>query len=876
MKETEQPNGSTGNRRHPGDSSGLVSVIIPVLNEAENIAPLVDRLQSTAEQARLPLELIFVDGGSTDGTQRVIARRAERGVVRLVQSTAGRGLAGDVLKGAAAARSDVVVVMDGDLSHPPEALPRLVAPVLSGSHDMSVGSRRVPGGGTENWPWHRAVISRLASLLAWPLVDVKDPTAGFFALRRRLLLQLGVEASGFKIGLEVLARGSPHLRVAEIPITFADRARGRSKLGPAQVLAYVKQISTLAGGAVAAGSAVRFAVVGLLGVGVDALLFNLFLGVRLGLVTSHVLSFLAATVFNYLLNSRWAFRETARSDPASGWLVYGRFLIVCLLALVLRGAVLAYLVEGAGWGPSRAILMAIVVAAAVNFMGYAFFVFPTEAGRRARDTRWRVLALGLVAYSVALRAIFAGLIDLLPEEAYYWQYSEHLSLGYLDHPPMVAWLIRLGTWLGGDLEWGVRLPSLGCWGIAALFLFRLARELYGKTEALVALMLLGGLPIYFATGMVMTPDAPLYAAWAACLYFLQQALLRGRPKAWLGVGLCLGLGMLSKYTIGTLGPAMILFLLLDRTSRRWMLRKEPYLGAALALLLFMPVIYWNMKHGWASFIFQGPRRWQGELEFGLPLLLGTVLIQLGPVGAIWMGFSLWAKRREIAKDRRLLFAAVFTVAPFSVFVANAVTHAPKLNWTGPVWLAALPFLAATIVQSPRIAKGLWRFTSAWKPVLVSLMLLYAGFLYYLELGLPGMPTDDNMSLPVAWKELGREVENVEREVQTQRGQAPVVVGMDKYFLSSQISFYDPDRDGVADTSGRHLFGRESLMWRFWHPKGAVMGRHVLMVSFKDRSLRRDLLEKHFKELGPLHFRSIFRHGRPAGGFYFRVGYNYIS
>ncbi len=876
MKETEQPAGSAVSRKGSQEPSGQVSVIIPVLNEAENIEPLLGRLQSAARKAKLPLEVIFVDGGSTDGTQTAIARWVERGAVRLVQSAGREGLARDVLKGAAVARSDVVVVMDGDLSHAPEALPRLVAPVLNGSHDMSVGSRRVAGGGTENWPWHRALISWLASVLAWPLVDVKDPTAGYFALGRRLLLQLGAQASGFKIGLEVLARGAAQLRVVEVPITFVDRTRGRSKLGLSQVLAYVQQIFNLAGGAVAGGSAVRFAAVGLLGVGVDALLFNLLLGARLGLVPSHMLSFLAATVFNYMLNSRWAFRETASSDPASGWVVYSRFLIVCLLALFLRGAVLGYLVEAGGWEPSRAILMAIAAASAVNFVGCAFFIFPTEAGRKAYHTRWRVLALGLLAYSVMLRVIFAGLIDLLPEEAYYWQYSEHLSLGYLDHPPMVAWLIRLGTWLAEDSELGVRLSALVCWGIAAIFLLQLARDLYDKTVALVTVMLLAGLPIYFATGMIMTPDAPLYAAWAGCLYFLQRALLGGRPKAWMGAGVCLGLGMLSKYTIATLGPAVILFLLLDKNSRHWLLRKEPYLAAGLALLLFTPVIYWNMKHGWASFVFQGPRRWQGGGEFGLHALLGSVLIQLGPMGAIWMGLSFWAKRRELMQERRLLFAAVFTLLPLSVFIANAVSHMPKLNWTGPVWLAALPLLAAAIVQSPRIVKGLWRLASAWKPALVGCMLLYAGFMYYLVLGFPGMPKDDNMSLPVAWKELGREVENVELEVQTQRGQRPVVVGMDKYFLSSEMSFYDPDRDGAVETSGRHLFGRKSLMWRFWQPKGAAVGRHVLMVSFKDRALRRDLLENYFTELGPLQYRKVFRRDIPVGGFYYRVGYNYIS
>ena len=188
-------------------------------------------------------------------------------------------------------------------------------------------------------------------------------------------------------------------------------------------------------------------------------------------------------------------------------------------------------------------------------------------------------AIGLIGYTVLLRLVYLGLPDLLPEEAYYWNYAQHLDLGYLDHPPMVAWLIGLGTAVFGDTEFGVRIGAFLCWFVTAGFCFALARDLFGKGTALVTVMLAAVLPFFFLFGFFTTPDAPLTACWAGALFFLERALLAGRARAWWGAGICLGLGMLSKYTIVLLAPATLAFLLLDRPSRRWLRRPEPYLAA---------------------------------------------------------------------------------------------------------------------------------------------------------------------------------------------------------------------------------------------------------------------------------------------------------
>lgn len=218
---------------------------------------------------------------------------------------------------------------------------------------------------------------------------------------------------------------------------------------------------------------------------------------------------------------------------------------------------LASLTQVFGWPVHAAILVAIGAAAGVNYLGCAFFVFPRDVAGNQTSVRWRIFALGVVGYTLLLRGAYIGPPELLHEEAYYWNYAQHLDIGYLDHPPMVAWIIHLGTTVFGDTEFGVRIGAYVCWLITALFSYKLTYRIFNKSTAFRALILIAALPIFFGVGLLMTPDAPLIACWAGTLYFLYRALIDEKRHAWLGVGIWLGLGMLSKYTIALLGPRHI-------------------------------------------------------------------------------------------------------------------------------------------------------------------------------------------------------------------------------------------------------------------------------------------------------------------------------
>jgi dolichol-phosphate mannosyltransferase len=209
-------------------SGKSVSIVVPTRNEVENIGSLVEQIVAVGVPFR---EIIFVDDNSNDGTREVIVSLAKTNPVRLLEQDASEpGLGAAIMAGARAATGDLLLVMDADLSHPPERIGELLAPVLSGKADLVIGSRYVPGGSTPGWPIWRMILSRVGSALAYPLTGVRDSMCGFFAIERQRLIQIAPPTVGFKIAFETIVRGKPSLRVLEIPIAFHNRAHGRSKM----------------------------------------------------------------------------------------------------------------------------------------------------------------------------------------------------------------------------------------------------------------------------------------------------------------------------------------------------------------------------------------------------------------------------------------------------------------------------------------------------------------------------------------------------------------------------------------------------------------------------------------------------------------------
>jgi dolichol-phosphate mannosyltransferase len=149
-----------------GGASSLLTVLIPTLNEEENIDLLVERILSARVSCNYDFDILFVDSASSDNTCARIADWQDKAPVSLLRREVNLGLAGAVIAGAIHSPSQYLLIMDADLSHPPEDIPRLLGPLLDQGYDMVVGSRYVQGGATPDWPIARRISSRLATLPA--------------------------------------------------------------------------------------------------------------------------------------------------------------------------------------------------------------------------------------------------------------------------------------------------------------------------------------------------------------------------------------------------------------------------------------------------------------------------------------------------------------------------------------------------------------------------------------------------------------------------------------------------------------------------------------------------------------------------------------
>jgi Dolichyl-phosphate-mannose-protein mannosyltransferase len=273
------------------------------------------------------------------------------------------------------------------------------------------------------------------------------------------------------------------------------------------------------------------------------------------------------------------------------------------------------------------------------------------------------------AYTVAiivlivLRCMAGAVLPLSADEAYYWLWSKHLAAGYYDHPPAIAFMIRVGVVLFGDTSLGVRVMPLLLSIGASWFVWRAGATILKDERGGAVSCLLFNLTLMAAVEtMVATPDAPLIACAAAFVWALAKVNETQNGRWWLAVGAAGGLALLSKYTAFFLGAGALAWIVFIPSARRWLLSPWPYLGAVLAFVIFAPNLWWNATHHWMTFAFQFGRVGAGHLtarflfEFiGAQLLLATPFVFLCGV------FGLWRKESALLAALILPSVAYFAV-----------------------------------------------------------------------------------------------------------------------------------------------------------------------------------------------------------------------
>lgn len=363
-----------------------LSIVVPTFNELGNVTELRNRVAAALPD--VDWELIYVDDDSPDGTaEQLVALAQQDRRVRCMLRIGRRGLASACIEGLLAASSPLVAVIDADLQHDETQLPRMLELLRDPELDVVVGSRYVDRGGIGEWNRTRALISRLATLLARTVLkaELQDPMSGFFMMRREAVLRCvraGTSGVGFKILLDLFASSPTPLRFREIPYTFRERHSGLSKLDSQVAWEYLLMLLDRLCGRVVPIRFIAFSLVGALGLGVHmAVLALLLQGLGIGFVAAQSAATLVAMTSNFALNNLLTYRDMRLRGWGllRGWV---SFVAACSIGGLANVGIAAWLFQRqGGWVlPAAA---GVLVGAVWNYALTALYTWKRPSARKA-------------------------------------------------------------------------------------------------------------------------------------------------------------------------------------------------------------------------------------------------------------------------------------------------------------------------------------------------------------------------------------------------------------------------------------------------------------------------------------------------------------
>jgi 4-amino-4-deoxy-L-arabinose transferase-like glycosyltransferase len=330
--------------------------------------------------------------------------------------------------------------------------------------------------------------------------------------------------------------------------------------------------------------------------------------------------------------------------------------------------------------------------------------------------------LATVAALTLIRSLVAAYIGLTDDEAYYRLWALAPALSYLDHPPMVGWMIAAGRWIAGDNALGIRLAAVAASLIGVCAVWRCALILFGATLAERATWFVLAMPLLAVGSIIITPDTPSVLFWGLTGWAVAELHVSRNAHWWLAAGLFAGLGLLSKYTNLFAAAGIGLWLILLPANWRWFRTWQLWAGGALTILLAMPVVIWNANHGWASFSKQFGRVVEGKaLTFRFLLeLIGAYAGLASPLIAMLavMGYCRVASAVTAQRDQARVLLAAGLLPLLAYILLHALHDRVQPNWTAPLY-PSLAICAAIATgetwQWPRtwrLPTGSWRWATA--------------------------------------------------------------------------------------------------------------------------------------------------------------------
>ncbi len=424
----------------------------------------------------------------------------------------------------------------------------------------------------------------------------------------------------------------------------------------------------------------------------------------------------------------------------------------------------------------------------------------------------KILIIGFIGVYV-LRFLLSLFMGMMPQDAYYYLYSEHLALSYFDHPPMVAYMLKLTSAIFGQSLLTIKLTDFGISLLSFFSFYYLSTLFLSKRGALYAAIFYGSTILLTIISFNTTPDVPLIFFWTIALIVLYKAIFQNKLHFWALSGVLMGLSFDSKYTGLFLLMGLFLFLLMSKNYRHLLFSKQMFVTMLLFLITVAPIIYWNFENDWISFAFQTTERVADEGQFALkPLLflgtLGTQLTLLIPVLFCGMVVVYFKLTRKAIKKRRLFddptnFLLAFSVPIIGFFFAVSLITWVKLNWMMPGYVAAI------ILTSRYLGKKLV-FSQVVLSLIIHILLFIQVAFYVVE-----VKSDDTW---FGWEQLAEEVETLKEQ-----NPDSFIFSEDGYKVSAVLNFYMDEhvysgnvvgvnglQFSIIDSELDHLEGRDAI------------------------------------------------------------------
>jgi 4-amino-4-deoxy-L-arabinose transferase-like glycosyltransferase len=478
----------------------------------------------------------------------------------------------------------------------------------------------------------------------------------------------------------------------------------------------------------------------------------------------------------------------------------------------------------------------------------------------------RTFVLTLIGVGVLARLLLAASIGLGVDESYAVAVARQYSLSYFDHPPLHFWLAGFAAkFWHSEAGLVVRFPFVLCFAGTTWLLFRLTARFFGEQAGAVAALLLNISAVFsLSTGGWVLPDGPLLLLMLASTNVFADLLFDESmaPESqalgrWLLGGLLAGLAMLAKYHGVFVLGGLFLFLLSSRPHRRWLATPGPYVAGVVAAFCFLPVIIWNSKHGWASFVFQGARASGGGGGIHPEAMLTNLAGQAGWVLPwIWIPLvvTLYSSLTRGPKDAARWFLFCIGIGPIAAFTLIALRGSVGLpHWQAPGYLFFFPALGAA--AAARIGRGQrgtsrWLWTSAAAFVVLVAVLASQAATGWMKRAIPqafakGDPTADL----VDWSSL--------RPALIGRGLLPVdgFVAAPSWIQAGKASIgLEPDTPVLCLCADPHHF-------YYLHDDRKFLGRNAVIVKkFVEGEDVEKLFAPYFDAVTVVSIESIYRNG----------------